>query len=62
LYNVYCSPDYQANNIYYTPKSFTWLEEEIAMDNNALWYISERWVYPNEASISINDVAVLHGY
>src|SRR5712691_3180184 len=32
------------------------------MDNNALWYIGGRWVHPNEATISINDVAVLRGY
>lgn len=32
------------------------------MDNNALWYIDGRWVHPNEATISINDVAVLRGY
>ena len=31
-------------------------------DNNALWYINGRWVHPNEATISINDVAVLRGY
>jgi len=32
------------------------------IDNNALWYIGGRWVHPNEATISINDVAVLRGY
>ena len=32
------------------------------MDNNAVWYINGRWVHPNEATISINDVAVLRGY
>src|SRR5437588_2892724 len=32
------------------------------MDNNAFWYISGQWVHPNEATISINDVAVLRGY
>ncbi len=32
------------------------------MDNNALWYIDGNWVHPNEATISINDVAVLRGY
>ncbi len=32
------------------------------MDNNAWWYIDGRWVHPNEATISINDVAVLRGY
>src|SRR5437660_3342484 len=32
------------------------------MDANAVWYIDGRWVHPNEATISINDVAVLRGY
>jgi branched-chain amino acid aminotransferase len=32
------------------------------MDNNALWYSSGQWVHPNEATISMNDVAVLRGY
>lgn len=32
------------------------------MDINAFWYINGRWVHPGEASISINDVAVLRGY
>jgi branched-chain amino acid aminotransferase len=32
------------------------------MDNNAWWYIKERWVHPGEATISINDIAVLRGY
>lgn len=32
------------------------------MDNSALWYIDGRWVHPHEATISINDVAVLRGY
>ena len=32
------------------------------MDNDAWWYIDGRWVHPGEASISINDVAVLRGY
>src|SRR5512146_928828 len=32
------------------------------MDNNALWYVNGRWVHPNEATISLNDVAVLRGY
>ncbi len=32
------------------------------MDNTAWWYIAGRWVHPHEASISINDVAVLRGY
>jgi len=34
----------------------------MSRDNNALWYINGRWVHPNEATISINDVAVLRGY
>src|SRR5438270_9257872 len=34
----------------------------LTMDNNALWYIDGQWVHPNEATISINDVAVLRGY
>lgn len=32
------------------------------MDNNAWWYIGGRWVHPNEAAISISDIAVLRGY
>ncbi len=32
------------------------------MDNNALWYVDGRWVHPNEATLSINDIAVLRGY
>ena len=32
------------------------------MDTNAWWYIDGRWSHPNEAAISINDVAVLRGY
>lgn len=32
------------------------------MDNSALWYVNGRWVHPEEASISITDVAVLRGY
>lgn len=32
------------------------------MDTNALWYVDGRWLYPNEATISLNDVAVLRGY
>lgn len=34
----------------------------MSKDNNALWYINGRWVHPDEATISINDVAVLRGY
>lgn len=32
------------------------------MDNNAIWYVDGRWVHPDEATISINDIAVLRGY
>lgn len=32
------------------------------MDTTAWWYINGVWVHPQEATISINDVAVLRGY
>ena len=32
------------------------------MDTNALWYVGGHWVHPHEATISINDIAVLRGY
>src|SRR5258708_1600248 len=32
------------------------------MDNNAWWYADGRWVHPNEATLSVNDIAVLRGY
>ncbi len=32
------------------------------MDNTAQWYIDGRWVHPREASISINDTAILRAY
>src|SRR2546421_10283426 len=32
------------------------------MDNTPLWYINGTWVHPHEATLSINDVAVLRGY
>jgi len=32
------------------------------MDNTSLWYINGHWLPPHEATISINDVAVLRGY
>ena len=32
------------------------------MDNNALWYVNGTWVHPNEATLSINDTAVLRSY
>ena len=37
-------------------------EEELDVDHDACWYIDGRWVHPNDASISINDTAVLRGY
>ncbi|HLI08034.1 MAG TPA: aminotransferase class IV [Ktedonobacteraceae bacterium] len=32
------------------------------MDNTALWYVNGRWVHPDEASISINDIGLLRAY
>jgi branched-chain amino acid aminotransferase len=32
------------------------------MDTAAWWYVNGHWVHPQEATISINDVAVLRGY
>lgn len=32
------------------------------MDNNAWWYADGKWVHPDQASISLNDIAVLRGY
>jgi len=32
------------------------------MDTDAWWYIGGQWVHPDEAAISINDIAVLRGY
>lgn len=32
------------------------------MDKNALWYVDGRWVHPDEASISINDIGLLRAY
>src|SRR5260370_36724783 len=32
------------------------------MDNNAWWYAGGRWVHPNEATLSVNDIAGLRGY
>ena len=32
------------------------------MDRNAQWYVNGRWVHPDEASISINDITVSRGY
>ncbi len=34
----------------------------MALDHNALWYVDGRWVHPQEASLSINDIAILRGY
>jgi len=32
------------------------------VDNTAQWYIDGRWVHPHEATISINDTAILRAY
>src|SRR5438128_2352771 len=32
------------------------------MDTDGLWYVNGCWVHPHEATLSINDVAVLRGY
>ena len=32
------------------------------MDNTAQWYIDGQWVHPQEATISINDTAILRAY
>lgn len=32
------------------------------MDSNALWYVAGQWVHPHQATLSINDVAILRGY
>lgn len=32
------------------------------MDNKAWWYIDGTWTHPDQAAISINDIAVLRGY
>jgi branched-chain amino acid aminotransferase len=34
----------------------------MALDHNALWYVGGKWVNPQDATLSINDVAVLRGY
>lgn len=34
----------------------------MANDPHALWYVNGIWVHPDEATISISDVAVLRGY
>src|SRR5947207_9189130 len=38
------------------------VKEHIGMDKQALWYVGGQWVHPHEATLSINDVAVLRGY
>jgi branched-chain amino acid aminotransferase len=32
------------------------------MDNTAWWYVDGRWVHPNDATLSFNDLAVLRSY
>lgn len=32
------------------------------MDTNAWWYIDGEWVHPDQAHLSINDLAILRGY
>jgi branched-chain amino acid aminotransferase len=32
------------------------------MDTQALWYVDGQWVHPQEAALSVNDIAVLRGY
>jgi branched-chain amino acid aminotransferase len=32
------------------------------MDTNAWWYLDGEWVHPDQARLSINDIAVLRGY
>ncbi|GCE49537.1 branched-chain amino acid aminotransferase [Thermosporothrix hazakensis] len=32
------------------------------LDTSAIWYVGGKWVHPNEATLSINDVAVLRSY
>lgn len=34
----------------------------MTIDANAWWYVDGQWVHPDQASISINDIAVLRGY
>lgn len=34
----------------------------MAYDSTAFWYIGGKWVHPQEATLSINDMAVLRGY
>ena len=32
------------------------------MDTQAQWYVGGQWVHPQEAALSVNDIAVLRGY
>ena len=32
------------------------------MDSNAWWYIDKAWVHPEQAAISVHDLAILRGY
>lgn len=32
------------------------------MDNNAWWYVDGAWVHPHQATLSLNDIAILRGY
>jgi len=34
----------------------------MAIDTSAWWYVDGQWVHPDQAKISINDIAVLRGY
>ncbi|HEX7734882.1 MAG TPA: aminotransferase class IV [Ktedonobacteraceae bacterium] len=34
----------------------------MTLDRNAWWYVDGQWVHPDQARISINDIAVLRGY
>ena len=34
----------------------------MALDHNALWYVGGQSVHPQEATLSINDIAILRGY
>lgn len=34
----------------------------MSMDNTAWWYVDGCWVHPNDATLSINDLAVLRAY
>lgn len=34
----------------------------MALDLDALWYVGGNWVHPQDATLSINDIAILRGY